>query len=464
MDTSELYARGLRRRKKMFGEADVEKRMAAAGEFGAPLQNIINAYVYGDVWERTGLSDDIRSLVMLGITAASNKPAEFRGPCQGRAGERMHPGAGAGRPAAGGDVLRRAGRDRDQPHCRGDLRRSARRFGQDRRAKSSEAAMKSVPTIDAHHHIWRLNDLPWLSGRRCRASSGRISRSAAIIRSTEYQGDIAGCDIVKSIYIQTNWPAGKSLDEARWVQSVSDADRLAARQCGACRSCRSRVGSLLERLAELPAMRGIRQQLHWHENPQYPLCAAARCHERRRLAVRAGAACRSRLAVRTADLCQSDDGWRKAGACVPVETTFVLEHAGMLEECRRGLAALARGHAALADLSECQRQTFRARHLRSCLSRRCDGPHRHGDGALFGADRCLYGSNFPIEKLWTDYGRSTDISERDRGSRRSRTGRDPARHRCAALSDLGRSLPLPLAGEVDAKRRVGELSQHVQCD
>jgi 4-carboxymuconolactone decarboxylase len=61
----------------MFGDADVEKRMAAAGEFGAPLQNVINAYVYGDVWERIGLSDSIRSLVMLGITAASNRPAEF---------------------------------------------------------------------------------------------------------------------------------------------------------------------------------------------------------------------------------------------------------------------------------------------------------------------------------------------------------------------------------------------------
>jgi 4-carboxymuconolactone decarboxylase len=79
VDTSEMYARGLRRRKRMFGEADVEKRMAASGEFGAPLQNIINAYVYGDVWERQGLADDdIRSLVMLGITAASNRPAEFR--------------------------------------------------------------------------------------------------------------------------------------------------------------------------------------------------------------------------------------------------------------------------------------------------------------------------------------------------------------------------------------------------
>ena len=24
--------------------------------------------------------------------------------------------------------------------------------------------------------------------------------------------------------------------------------------------------------------------------------------------------------------------------------------------------------------------------------------------AQFGADRCLYGSNYPIEKLWTGYG------------------------------------------------------------
>jgi 4-carboxymuconolactone decarboxylase len=78
VDTNELYERGLRRRKKLFGEAEVGKRMAAAGEFGAPLQTVINAYVYGDIWERQGLSDAMRSLVMLGITAASNRPAEFR--------------------------------------------------------------------------------------------------------------------------------------------------------------------------------------------------------------------------------------------------------------------------------------------------------------------------------------------------------------------------------------------------
>jgi 4-carboxymuconolactone decarboxylase len=111
VDTNELYARGLRRRKKMFGEADVEQRMAASGEFGAPLQNIINAYVYGDIWERSGLSDDIRSLVMLGITAASNKPAEFRVHAKGALAN------GCTREQVQ-DVLLLV----DQPHCRGNLR------------------------------------------------------------------------------------------------------------------------------------------------------------------------------------------------------------------------------------------------------------------------------------------------------------------------------------------------------
>ncbi len=78
VEISELYARGLERRKRMLGEREVEKRIAASGEFGMPLQNIINAYVYGDIWERQGLTDAMRSLVMLAITAAANRPAEFR--------------------------------------------------------------------------------------------------------------------------------------------------------------------------------------------------------------------------------------------------------------------------------------------------------------------------------------------------------------------------------------------------
>jgi 4-carboxymuconolactone decarboxylase len=78
MDTEQLYQRGLKRRKKMFGSAAVEQRMNALGEFGKPLQQIINCYAYGDIWGRPGLSPKVRSLVMIGMMAASNHPAELR--------------------------------------------------------------------------------------------------------------------------------------------------------------------------------------------------------------------------------------------------------------------------------------------------------------------------------------------------------------------------------------------------
>src|SRR5438552_2469266 len=55
MDTKELHNRGVAVRKQIFGAEAVEKRMNALGKFGAPLQELINTYGYGDVWSRPGL-------------------------------------------------------------------------------------------------------------------------------------------------------------------------------------------------------------------------------------------------------------------------------------------------------------------------------------------------------------------------------------------------------------------------
>src|SRR5436190_2112516 len=77
MDLKALHDRGLALRKRIFGESAVEKRMGALGEFGAPLQNMINAWGYGDVWSRPGLDRKTRSLVVLGMNAALNRPHEF---------------------------------------------------------------------------------------------------------------------------------------------------------------------------------------------------------------------------------------------------------------------------------------------------------------------------------------------------------------------------------------------------
>ena len=77
MDIKELYDRGLKLRARIFGEKAVAARMSAHGEFGRPLQELINTYAYGDVWSRTGLDNRARSIAVLAMTAALNRPAEF---------------------------------------------------------------------------------------------------------------------------------------------------------------------------------------------------------------------------------------------------------------------------------------------------------------------------------------------------------------------------------------------------
>ena len=78
MDTQDLHDRGLKLRKELFGAEAVESRMNAFGEFGAPLQHIINAYAYGDVWSRPGLPLATKSLAMIAMMAAVGRAAELR--------------------------------------------------------------------------------------------------------------------------------------------------------------------------------------------------------------------------------------------------------------------------------------------------------------------------------------------------------------------------------------------------
>ena len=86
------------------------------------------------------------------------------------------------------------------------------------------------------------------------------------------------------------------------------------------------------------------------------------------------------------------------------DITFILQHAGMLEDrTDAGVASWREGLKRLADQPN----------IVSKLSGLGTFIHRNDPAhvafivtetvALFGPERCLFGSNFPIEKLWTGY-------------------------------------------------------------
>src|SRR3981081_3676088 len=78
MNTQEQHDRGLKLRGELFGRDAVEQRSNAFGEFGKPLQHIINAYAYGDVWSRSALPLATKSLTMVAMMAAAGHQNELR--------------------------------------------------------------------------------------------------------------------------------------------------------------------------------------------------------------------------------------------------------------------------------------------------------------------------------------------------------------------------------------------------
>ncbi len=78
MSDKDMHQTGMDIRKSMFGAEVVDKRMSSAGEFGAPLQKLINQYAYGEIWGREALPRKTRSLLVLAMMCAANRPHELR--------------------------------------------------------------------------------------------------------------------------------------------------------------------------------------------------------------------------------------------------------------------------------------------------------------------------------------------------------------------------------------------------
>ena len=219
----------------------------------------------------------------------------------------------------------------------------------------------------------------------------------------EFLEDVSGTGVTRSVYVQANWAPERHEDEVAWVERAADESGCPHAIVGYANLLAENVRPQLDRLARYSRTRGVRIQFHWHENEMYGFAP------RPDLALEPAL---QRNVARLADYgfvfdLQVFAGQMKgaaelAAACPRV--TFVLQHAGMLKdlspegraEWRAGMELLAAQPNVVSKLSAFgtfihRRDTDHiARILRETVE-------------AFGADRCLFGSNFPIKKLWTSY-------------------------------------------------------------
>ena len=114
--------------------------------------------------------------------------------------------------------------------------------------------------IDAHHHLWDLKAVhyPWLMAKgevRFFGDPAPIQRDFLI---DEFRAMAAAKGITASVHIQVG--AEDGIDEARWIQSVADANPdWPMAQVGFVDLTAPDALSRLDQLQALPSLRGVRQ-------------------------------------------------------------------------------------------------------------------------------------------------------------------------------------------------------------
>jgi len=267
------------------------------------------------------------------------------------------------------------------------------------------------PIIDAHHHIWRLADLPWLSGPPVPRIFGDYTALRRDYPVDEFRAAIQPRGVAKSVYVQVNVAPGKEVEEVAWVQSVADANGFPHGIVAYADLSSPNVAAVLAAEAAYGNLRGIRQQLHWHEKPLYRFAArpdlmndpqwqrGLREVEKRGLLFELQV-----FASQMADAAQLARDFPGL--------QFVLLHAGMLEDRSAfGWALWQRGMRKLAD---CPNVAVKLSGLGTFVHR-CAvelwRPVVRETVEIFGPGRCLFGSNFPIESLWTGYDQLLDVMQ-----------------------------------------------------
>ncbi|HKS62512.1 MAG TPA: amidohydrolase family protein [Xanthobacteraceae bacterium] len=257
--------------------------------------------------------------------------------------------------------------------------------------------------VDAHHHIWRLSDLPWLAGPIQPRIFGDYRAMQRDYLIEDYLADAKPAGVTRSVYVQTNWPPGRALAEVEWVQSVADKHGWPHAIVGGADFSDPDTAAVIAAQAKHPLLRGLRQQMHWHENPTYRFASRPDAFDdptwRSGLALLEKHGLLFELQVFSSQM----KGAAKLVKDFP-GLQFVLIHAGMLEDTspdgwkawREGMAQLAQARNLAVKLSGLG--TF-VRRLDPELSIEIS----RQTVAMFGAQRVMWGSNFPVEKLWTDY-------------------------------------------------------------
>jgi len=260
----------------------------------------------------------------------------------------------------------------------------------------------AMPIVDAHQHFWDIgkNYYPWLCDPV--PIPFRYGDYSALRRNylpPDYARDSTGFNIVKTVHIEAEWDRADPIAESRWLEAVNREFGLPSACIGHAEPDRPDFAEILAGHAASPMMRGIRHKPKAVSDPREARRGAAGSMDDP--VWRKGYALLERFGF-SYDL---QTPWWHLDAAANLAADFprihiVINHAGLpADRSREGLTAWRRALATVAAQPNVVIKISGLGRAGLPWTVEANEPIIRDAIAIFGVDRCMFASNYPVDRL-----------------------------------------------------------------
>ena len=258
--------------------------------------------------------------------------------------------------------------------------------------------------VDAHHHLWDLNavEYPWLMARGVIRFFGNPAPIQKNYLVDDLRTDARDFELLDSVHIQVGAAPGQALEETRWLQSCAEIDGLPSAIVAYCELERDDIELQLDAHGAADRLRGVRQIVGRSAEEDAVTGSGA-------LLDNAGfVSGLARLAERdlSFDLQLTPGQMRRMADIignVPGLRVALCHCGSPWDQSPEGIAAWRDGLRALAanDNVHCKISGLAMFDHDWTIER--IRPIVESCFEIFGTARCMFGSNFPVDKLHKSY-------------------------------------------------------------
>ncbi len=258
------------------------------------------------------------------------------------------------------------------------------------------------PIVDAHQHFWDLerNYYAWLCDRE--PIPFRYGDYSAIRKSylpADYLRDAGSNRPAMTVHVEAEWEPRDPVGETRWLEEVAATCGLPAACVAQAWLDRDDVEAVLAAQAARPLVRGIRHKPHSSANPDAVERGARGSMDDPRW--RRGFALleRHRLSF---DL---QTPWWHLGAAAELardfpNTSIIINHTGLpADRSEQGLAGWRKAMHVVAQAANVFLKISGLGQPGKPWTLAENGPIIRDAIAIFGVERCMFASNYPVDKL-----------------------------------------------------------------